>query len=220
MSHRPQALHCPAPVADAIFSDPQAGLDQVQAIYAAAIAHLRDKLAEFIAGTLPSGRVRACYPVVRVRIDSVVRPDSRLAYGFVAAPGVYETSLTRPELFADYIRAQFQLLLDNHGVALEIGVGEQPIPLHFSFAGQAHVELVGGFHQRALNLGELAQGVVIAGADAGGELDHALGHFRRDHAGQLAALQQAQQVGRAGHEVVVVPVDDLQLQLDADAQGA
>ena len=86
--------------------------------------------------------------------------------------------------------------------------------------GQAHVELVGGFHQRALNLGELGDGVVITGADAGGELNHALGHFRRDHAGQLVALQQPQQVGRAGHEVVVVPVDDLQLQLDADAQGA
>ena len=140
MSHRPEALHCPAPIASTVARDPQAALEQVQAIYATGIAHLRDKLAEFIAGTLPPGRVRACYPVVRVKIDSVVRPDSRLAYGFVAAPGLYETSLTRPELFADYLRGQFQLLLDNHGVALEIGVGEQPIPLHFSFAGQAHVE--------------------------------------------------------------------------------
>jgi AMP nucleosidase len=140
MSHRPHALHCPAPTASAIFTDAQAALDQVQALYTAAITHLRDKLAEFIAGSLPPGRVRACYPVVRVRIDSVAHPDSRLAYGFVAAPGVYETTLTRPDLFADYLFAQFQLLLANHGVALEIGVGEQPVPLHFSFAGQAHVE--------------------------------------------------------------------------------
>ncbi|MGE0070035.1 MAG: AMP nucleosidase, partial [Thiomonas sp.] len=78
MPHRPHALHCPAPTASAVFTDPQAALGQVQALYTAAIAHLRDRLAEFIAGTLPPGRVRACYPVVRVRIDSVVRPDSRL----------------------------------------------------------------------------------------------------------------------------------------------
>jgi AMP nucleosidase len=140
MPHTPHALHCPTAIPSAVFTDPQAALEQVQALYGAAIAHLRDKLGAFIAGTLPPGRVRACYPVVRVRIDSVARPDSRLAYGFVAAPGLYETTLTRPDLYADYLRAQFQLLLSNHGVALEIGIGEQPIPLHFSFAGQTHVE--------------------------------------------------------------------------------
>jgi AMP nucleosidase len=140
MPHSQHALHCPAPVPSAVFNDAQAALEQVQALYEAAVTHLRDRFAAFIAGTLPPGRVRACYPVVRVRIDTVARPDSRLAYGFVAAPGLYETSLTRPDLFADYLRTQFQLLLANHGVALEVAVGEQPIPLHFSFAGQAHVE--------------------------------------------------------------------------------
>jgi len=140
MPHSQHALHCPAPVPSAVFTEAQAALEQVQALYEAAVTHLRDRLAAFIAGTLPPGRVRACYPVVRVRIDSVARPDSRLAYGFVAAPGLYETSLTRPDLFADYLRTQFELLLSNHGVALEVGMGEQPIPLHFSFAGQSHVE--------------------------------------------------------------------------------
>ena len=140
MSHHPHAVHYPPAIAAADFTDAQAALAQVQAIYAAAIAHLRNKLDAFIAGTLPPGRVRACYPVVRVRIASVVRPDSRLAYGFVAAPGVYETTLTRPDLFAHYLHAQFELLLANHGGTLEIAVGEQPIPLHFSVDGQAHVE--------------------------------------------------------------------------------
>ncbi|MBN2691634.1 MAG: AMP nucleosidase, partial [Burkholderiaceae bacterium] len=102
MPHTPHALHCPTAIPSAVFTDPQAALEQVQALYGAAIAHLRDKLGAFIAGTLPPGRVRACYPVVRVRIDSVARPDSRLAYGFVAAPGLYETTLTRPDLYADY----------------------------------------------------------------------------------------------------------------------
>jgi AMP nucleosidase len=61
--------------------------------------------------------VRACYPFVRVHTATVARADSRLAYGFVAGPGTYETTLTRPDLFGNYYREQFELLLKNHGVA-------------------------------------------------------------------------------------------------------
>ena len=44
-------------------------------------------------------RVRATYPFVRVTTSTHARLDSRLSYGFVAGPGVYETSVTRPNLF-------------------------------------------------------------------------------------------------------------------------
>ena len=80
-------------------------------------------------------RVRACYPYVRVRVDTVSRIDSRLSYGFVAGPGIYETTLTRPDLFEAYYLEQFRLLLDNHQVTLEVGTSKQPIPIHFSFSG-------------------------------------------------------------------------------------
>ena len=140
MLHRQHALHHPTPIHPAAFDDPDAALRHVRAIYDAGIAHLREGFARFAAGTLPPGRVRACYPAVRVRIESVVRADSRLAYGFVAGPGQYETTLTRPDLFDGYLREQFRLLLANHGVALEIGVSEEPIPLHFSFGAEGHVE--------------------------------------------------------------------------------
>ncbi len=140
MSLRQHALHHPTPIHPAAFDDPDAALAHVRAIYDAGIAHLREGFARFVAGTLPPGRVRACYPAVRVRIDSVVRADSRLAYGFVAGPGNYETTLTRPDLFDGYLREQFRLLLSNHRVPLEVGVSEEPIPLHFSFGAAGHVE--------------------------------------------------------------------------------
>ena len=35
---------------------------------------------------------------------------------------------------------QFRLLLQNHGVSLEVGTGTQPIPVHFSFAEHDHIE--------------------------------------------------------------------------------
>ena len=122
------------------FNDADQALAHVTTIYNSGIDHLRQSLHDFVAGATPAGRVRACYPFVRVRTDTVARADSRLSYGFVAGPGTYETTLTRPDLFADYYREQFQLLLRNHGGPLEVGMSRQPIPIHFSFAQHEHVE--------------------------------------------------------------------------------
>jgi AMP nucleosidase len=116
------------------FNDPDAALAHVTAIYDAGVAHLRRHLQAFIDGDLPGDRVRATYPYVRIRVDTVLRADSRLAYGFVAGPGRYETTLTRPDLFGGYYREQFRLLLRNHAVALEVGASDEPIPVHFSLA--------------------------------------------------------------------------------------
>ncbi|MGL4188879.1 MAG: AMP nucleosidase [Sphaerotilus sulfidivorans] len=123
------------------FTDAEAAFAHAKAIYDSGIAHLRQSLKEFVGGRDDfGGRVRACYPFVRVRVDTVERADSRLAYGFVSGPGVYETTLTRPDLFRHYYREQFKLLLRNHGVALEVGLSSKPIPVHFSFAENDHIE--------------------------------------------------------------------------------
>ena len=126
------------------FTDPEAALAHARAIYESAVDYLRDELRRFVAGQTPSSRIRACYPRLRVRTDSVARADSRLAYGFVAGPGLYETTLTRPELFATYYRTQFELLLKNHGEhlvgGLEVGVSKTPIPVHFALGENEHLE--------------------------------------------------------------------------------
>ncbi len=122
------------------FTDPEAALAHVRTIYEAGITHLRESLGEFVAGREFAQRVRACYPFVRVHTDTVARADSRLAYGFVSGPGTYETTVTRPDLFGRYLREQFGLLLRNHGVAIDVGVSTQPIPVHFSFAEHDHIE--------------------------------------------------------------------------------
>ena len=127
-------------VAPASFTDPAAALAQVRTIYDGSIAHLRSALADFVAGGTHTARVRACYPFVRVHTDTVARADSRLSYGFVAGPGTYETTLTRPDLFSNYYLEQFRLLLKNHHVSLEVGTSAQPIPVHFSFAENDHIE--------------------------------------------------------------------------------
>ncbi|MBB5016911.1 AMP nucleosidase [Chitinivorax tropicus] len=136
--------YLPAFIAAQAFTDAEAALQHARHIYDHSLAHLRDAMQRFVKGEDLPGHVRACYPYVRVQTDTVARfspaDAARLSYGFVAGPGRFETTLTRPDLFADYYLEQFSLLLQNHRCELEVGVSNQPIPVHFSFAEHDHIE--------------------------------------------------------------------------------
>jgi len=136
--------YMPPFIAPSRYTDAAQALEQVQTIYNAALAHLRSSMLRFVAGESLPGRVRACYPFVRVHTHTVSRhtpvANAGLSYGFVAGPGRYETTLTRPDLFSAYYLQQFRLLLENHQIELEVGTGSQPIPIHFSFAENDHIE--------------------------------------------------------------------------------
>src|SRR3569832_1725079 len=125
-------------------ADPQGALAQVRLIYDRQIAHLREAMQRFVAGETPPDHVRACYPFVRIHTDSAVNPNalesSGLSYGFVPGAGRFETTLTRPDLYANYYLEQFRLLQRNHGVDLEVGTSTEPIPIHFSFGENEYVE--------------------------------------------------------------------------------
>ncbi|GAB3658658.1 AMP nucleosidase [Ramlibacter alkalitolerans] len=131
-------------IAPSLHTEPESALNEVRAIYAQQINHLREAMQRFVAGEGLPGRVRACYPYVRIQTESVMPQaaleNSGLSYGFVASAGRYETTLTRPDLYASYYLDQFRLLLQNHGVPLEVGVSNEPIPVHFSFAEHDHIE--------------------------------------------------------------------------------
>lgn len=132
-------------VAPTRHTNADAALEQVQAIYNNAVHHLRSTMQRYVSGDLGvDQRVRACYPLVRLHTSQSLRleqgANARLSYGFVAGPGRFETTLTRPDLFANYYRNQFRLLLQNHGGELEVGTSTLPIPIHFSFAEHDHVE--------------------------------------------------------------------------------
>ena len=122
------------------FDDAAQAVSRLRMIFEGHTAFLRDSFQRFIAGEIPHGRVRACYPEVRVVTDTHGRVDSRLAYGFVSGPGVHATTVTRPDLFEGYLTEQIDLLMRNHEVPVEVGVSELPIPLHFAFYDGAHVE--------------------------------------------------------------------------------
>ena len=142
--HNARMLTEPPFIAPQRFLKAGEALAQVQRIYDQSITYLRDAMRRFVAGDDTLGHVRACYPLVRVKTDTVSRQGNAegagLSYGFVAGPGRFETTITRPDLFDAYYREQFELLLHNHGVALEVCTSTQPIPVHFSFADNDHIE--------------------------------------------------------------------------------
>jgi AMP nucleosidase len=139
-------MRTPPPIATEAFTDAGAAVARIAEIYERNTAFLRDRFIAFGSGVEPPGRVRACYPFVRVTAESFARADSRLAYGFVAGPGVHQTTVTRPDLFARYLTEQIGLLLANHGGAVEIGESAEAIPVHFAYKRDINLETEAARH--------------------------------------------------------------------------
>ncbi|MBL8697685.1 MAG: AMP nucleosidase [Alphaproteobacteria bacterium] len=114
------------------FRDPAAALARVQAIYADATRAVNERFARFAAGERIQDRPAAFYPYVGIDVPAdALNIDARVAYGAVLDPGRYGTTLTRPDLFGDYYREQFELLIHHHGVDLVVGISDRPVPLPF-----------------------------------------------------------------------------------------
>jgi len=133
-------VETPPPFATEAFVDAGAAVARLEEIYERNTRFLRDRFEAYVNGGTFTTRVRACYPFVRMTTATHARLDSRLAYGFVAGPGVHETSVTRPDIFRTYLTEQIELLVNNHGVPVEIGESNEPIPIHFAYRRDINIE--------------------------------------------------------------------------------
>ena len=136
----------PPRIASEAFVDAAAAVERLTQIYERNTAFLRDRFEAYANGRPPELRVRAAYPFVRITTGTHARLDSRLSYGFVPGPGVYDTTVTRPDLFRAYLTEQIGLLIENHGVPVEVGESEEPIPIHFAY--RRNVNVVAGADMR------------------------------------------------------------------------
>ncbi|CAM4387209.1 AMP nucleosidase [Palleronia rufa] len=121
----------PAPEA---FTDAAAAVRRLQDLYGAAVAFLSDRFAATLSDGAPGVRYRAFYPEIRLTATSFTPADSRLSFGHVAHPGHYSTTITRPDLYRNYLIQQLTLLLKTQGTAVHVGVSDTPMPLHFAVA--------------------------------------------------------------------------------------
>jgi AMP nucleosidase len=121
------------------FTDARAAVERLQALYDTAVAFLRDRFTETLTGGRPAARFRAFYPEIRITTSSFDLVDSRLSFGYVGAPGTYSTTITRPDLFENYLVQQVRLLIENHRVPVTVRPSETPMPVHFAVANDAGV---------------------------------------------------------------------------------
>ena len=123
------------------FDDPARAVERLVELYEASASLLREAFLRFKRGATFDAPVRACYPFVRISTRTGPQVDSRRSYGFVAGPGVFETTVTRPDIFGNYYRQQLDLLRRNHdAAAIEVGMSRQPMPVHFAFPEGIHLE--------------------------------------------------------------------------------
>ncbi|MDJ0629672.1 MAG: AMP nucleosidase [Rhodobacter sp.] len=118
------------------FRDAEKAVDRLTQIYETGTQFLRRHFQDTIRTGMPGSRFRAVYPEIRMVTTSFAQVDSRLSFGHVAEPGTYATTVTRPDLFRNYLIQQIELLIENHDIAVSIGPSETPIPVHFAMGGE------------------------------------------------------------------------------------
>ena len=136
------AVMTPQDAQQTSFTEAQAAVDRLIALYDRNIDFLRQNFAAFTKGQTDNARFRACYPQVTISVSSHSRIDNRLAFGFVANPGTYATTITRPRLYRNYLEEQLSLLIKSHNAPVQIGESTVPIPLHFSFFDGQNVDFM------------------------------------------------------------------------------
>ncbi len=123
------------------YTDAAQAVDRLEVLYNDATSFLSQHFSASVTGSKPATRIRAFYPEIRLTVSSHIKTDSRLAFGHVASPGTYATTVTRPDLFRNYLIQQISLLMQNHNVSVQIGYSDTPIPVHFAVAGNPLVSV-------------------------------------------------------------------------------
>lgn len=135
-----ESIATPEPFARQSFTDARQAVATLKTLYDRNTAFLRDSFRLLAEGRDKNKRFRAFYPEVSVSTSSFAQVDSRLAYGHMPSPGHYSTTVTRPDLFENYLIDQLRVIMRNHGVPVTVSESETPIPLHFAFVEGTYVD--------------------------------------------------------------------------------
>ncbi|WP_409019317.1 AMP nucleosidase [Brevundimonas vesicularis] len=120
---------------------PQAALDRLEALYNQSVGNLRDAVKRFIeSGERADSEARAnglfAYPRLTISWfgDRPQDLETR-AFGRLSRPGVYTTTITRPDLFKTYLLEQLTLLANEYDARFEVGPSDQEIPFPYVLDG-------------------------------------------------------------------------------------
>jgi AMP nucleosidase len=112
-------------------------IEELARIYEAAVATLRSDIHAFAEnGTIPPAERVAdrswCYPELRIHYTGrETHPDASRAFGRLNDVGVYATTVTKPQLFAQYLADQIETLAQDYEITMEVGRSAQQIPFPY-----------------------------------------------------------------------------------------
>ena len=123
-----------------ICTEPTEAVAELIRLYDEQARHLREQFSMFANGEELEGPARAHYPKIWTQVGA--RRHSRViqSYGFCDQPGTYEATITRPELFRNYLTEQLTQMRNNHDCTFEITLSDIRLPIHFAFPDGIHVE--------------------------------------------------------------------------------
>ena len=122
-------------------------ISQLVSEYEASVKRLQTALSRYLKdGTAPTENERRardfCYPELIIKYGGKERETvSNLAFGKLEKVGTYRTSFTKPEMFADYVGEQLDLLTEQYEVEISVGRSGQEIPFPYVLDGSADLEL-------------------------------------------------------------------------------
>ena len=122
-------------------------INQLVTEYEASVKRLQSALAAYLKDRTPPSadqRLRNdfCYPELVITYAGKTRETkSNLAFGKLEKIGTFRTTFTKPELFADYIGEQLDLLNEQYELEISVGRSKQEIPFPYVLDGSADLEL-------------------------------------------------------------------------------
>ena len=122
-------------------------INQLVTEYESSVTRLQSALAAYLKDRIPpSADQRArndfCYPELIITYAGKTRETkSNLAFGKLEKIGTFRTTFTKPDLFADYIGAQLDLLNAQYELEISVGRSRQEIPFPYVLDGSADLEL-------------------------------------------------------------------------------
>ncbi|MEM0906831.1 MAG: AMP nucleosidase [Pseudomonadota bacterium] len=121
----------------------QEAVDLLTARYASSVDRLREAFDAFVHHGVEPVRSPGAfvYPALEVTYhpDGVVPPLSA-AFGKISTPGRYVAAIARPQLFAEYLIEQLNILLSRYEVTIAVGPSDVEIPYSFVLESAAGVD--------------------------------------------------------------------------------
>ena len=122
-------------------------INQLVTEYESSVKRLQSALAAYLKDkTAPSADQRAnndfCYPELIITYAGKTRASkSNLAFGKLEKVGTFRTTFTKPDLFAEYIGEQLDLLVEQYELDISVGRSSQEIPFPYVMDGSGDLEL-------------------------------------------------------------------------------